>query len=185
MSSTKRNELVKKHHHENDGEKCKITDHETICLDDKNEEGCCFTVDECVDLPNGHGCEWKQSFDQKSIHVHQKPVNLIVKEGCFKKKADHITVNANLKDCHVKPGKVTVKVHKPKVHVERQRVNVTLVKAKNHCEKPKVHVKWNCPKIHVAKPDVDVIIEKSCPVTAPCPVICVKREEDCHRRRDH
>lgn len=182
VQGTTNNTTALKHHRDEKhrGEVCKVTDHETICLPDRSMGGHHYSVDTCVPLPDGHGCEWSRTYDQKSIHVQQQPVTLHIKENCVEKRPDDITVHAQLKDCHVDGGKVNVHVKAPKVHVERQKVNVVLVPGdKDKCQKPKVHVKWNCPKIHVDKPDVTVIIDKGCDVTAPTPVICVRRERHC------
>ena len=59
-----------KHH----GEKCKITDHETICLEDRSMSGHSFSTETCKSLGNVTGCEWNKTFHQKPIHVPQKPI---------------------------------------------------------------------------------------------------------------
>lgn len=166
---------AKKHH--SGGEHCKRGHHETICLDSRSMSGHCYTKDKCIKLPDHQGCEWKRTYSQKSVHVEQEPVKLVIKEGCRKKKPDTINVDLKFKDGCVEKDKINVHVKKPRVHVQPQKVFVEVIESKDKCEKPKINVCVEKPKIHVKEPEVCVLIDKGCDVKAPEPIICVKRKK--------
>lgn len=159
-----------------DKEKCERTNKKVICLPDRRDSGKSCKIVKNVDLPNICLPGKSKVFDQKSIHVEQQSLFLVVKEGCHNKGGDEAHVNVHFKDGKIEGGKFSVLVKKPEVHVQPQKVHVEIVEGpKGTCDDMKVHVHVDCPKFDIKDPELEVKFEKHCgKYKAPQPIVCTK-----------